>query len=107
VGGNQQKVSLGKWIDANAKLWIFDEPTQGIDVETKSEIYRIMERLAAQGAGIWFISSDLRELLAISDRIYVMYHSQVVGEFRRPFENEKILQAMLGRKDEKIAEVSL
>ncbi len=106
-GGNQQKVSLGKWIDANAKLWIFDEPTQGIDVETKSEIYRIMERLAAQGAGIWFISSDLRELLAISDRIYVMYHSQVVGEFRRPFENEKILQAMLGRKDEKIAEVSL
>ncbi len=104
-GGNQQKVSLGKWFDANAKLWIFDEPTQGIDVETKSEIYRIMERLASQGAGIWFISSDLRELLAISDRIYAMYQSCVVGEFERPFDSEKILQAMLGRNAEKTAEV--
>ncbi len=104
-GGNQQKVSLGKWFDANAKLWIFDEPTQGIDVETKSEIYRIMERLASQEAGIWFISSDLRELLAISDRIYAMYQSRVVGEFERPFDSEKILQAMLGRDAEKTAEV--
>jgi ABC-type sugar transport system ATPase subunit len=104
-GGNQQKVSLGKWFDANAKLWIFDEPTQGIDVETKSEIYRIMERLASQGAGIWFISSDLRELLAISDKIYVMYQSRVVGEFIRPFDSEKILQAMLGRNADKSAEV--
>lgn len=104
-GGNQQKVSLGKWFDANAKLWIFDEPTQGIDVETKSEIYRIMERLASQGAGIWFISSDLRELLAISDRIYAMYQSRVVGEFTRPFDSERILQAMLGRNAEKTAEV--
>lgn len=98
-GGNQQKVSLGKWFDANAKLWIFDEPTQGIDVETKSEIYRIMQRLASQGAGIWFISSDLRELLAISDRIYVMYQSRVVDEFERPFDSEKILRAMLGRNE--------
>ena len=104
-GGNQQKVSLGKWFDANAKLWIFDEPTQGIDVETKSEIYRIMERLAFQGAGIWFISSDLRELLAISDRIYAMYQSRVVGEFTRPFDGEKILQAMLGRNIVETTEV--
>lgn len=95
-GGNQQKVSLGKWFDAEAKLWIFDEPTQGIDVETKSEIYLIMERLAEAGAGIWFISSDLRELEAIADRILVMRDAGIAAEFVRPFPTEKILEAMLG-----------
>jgi ABC-type sugar transport system ATPase subunit len=96
-GGNQQKVSLGKWFDAEAKLWIFDEPTQGIDVETKSEIYLIMERLASRGAGIWFISSELRELEAIADRILVMHESCVVGEFQRPYNTQEILEAMLGK----------
>lgn len=95
-GGNQQKVSLGKWFDADAKIWIFDEPTQGIDVETKSEIYLIMEKLASRGAGIWFISSDLRELEAIADRIFVMCRGRIVGEFSRPFPAERILEAMLG-----------
>ncbi|HWR12677.1 MAG TPA: sugar ABC transporter ATP-binding protein [Rectinemataceae bacterium] len=97
-GGNQQKVSLGKWFDADAKVWIFDEPTQGIDVETKSEIYLIMERLASKGAAVWFISSDLRELEAIADRILVMHESEIVGEFSRPFHTEKILEAMLGNR---------
>ncbi len=96
-GGNQQKVSLGKWIDANAKIWIFDEPTQGIDVETKSEIYLIMEKLASTGAGVWFISSDLRELESIADRIYVMNGGRIVKEFSRPFPTEKLLEAMLGQ----------
>ncbi len=101
-GGNQQKVSLGKWIDANAKIWIFDEPTQGIDVETKSEIYLIMEKLASAGAGIWFISSDLRELESIADRIYVMNGGRIVKEFSRPFPTEQLLEAMLGEgKSEK------
>lgn len=102
-GGNQQKVSLGKWFDADAKLWIFDEPTQGIDVETKSEIYLIMQRLASRGAGIWFISSDLRELEAIADRILVMHEGEIVGKFARPFQTEKILEAMLGnQKNEEV-----
>jgi len=102
-GGNQQKVSLGKWFDADAKVWIFDEPTQGIDVETKSEIYLIMEKLASRGAAIWFISSDLRELEAIADRILVMHESEIVGEFTRPFQTERILEAMLGnRKDQEV-----
>jgi ABC-type sugar transport system ATPase subunit len=102
-GGNQQKVSLGKWLDADAKVWIFDEPTQGIDVETKSEIYLIMEKLASRGAAIWFISSDLRELEAIADRILVMHESEIVGEFTRPFQTERILEAMLGnRKDQEV-----
>lgn len=96
-GGNQQKVSLGKWFDAKAAVWVFDEPTQGIDVETKSEIYGIMERMAAAGAGIWFISSELRELAEIADRIYVMRESRVVAEFARPFSTQDILAAMLGK----------
>jgi ABC-type sugar transport system ATPase subunit len=96
-GGNQQKVSLGKWFDAEAGVWIFDEPTQGIDVETKSEIYGIMEKMAKAGAAIWFISSDLRELEEIADRIYVMKDSSIAGEFRRPFSTEDILMAMLGK----------
>ena len=97
-GGNQQKVSLGKWFDTPAGVWIFDEPTQGIDVETKSEIYGIMEKMAADGAGIWFISSDLRELVEIADRIYVMKEFQIVTEFERPFSSEVILTAMMGQK---------
>ena len=96
-GGNQQKVSLGKWFDAAAGVWIFDEPTQGIDVETKSEIYGIMERMAMTGAGIWFISSELRELAEIADRIYVMKEFRIIGEFKRPFSTEAILAAMLGK----------
>ncbi len=59
-GGNQQKVSVGKWFTVAAKLWIFDEPTQGIDVDTKRGIYKIFGEIAAQGAGIWLISSDLK-----------------------------------------------
>ena len=100
-GGNQQKVSLGKWLDAEAKLWIFDEPTRGIDVETKSEIYLIMEKLASKGAGIWFISSDLQELEAIADSIFVMYESRIISKFQRPFPTEKILEAMLGKQKQK------
>jgi ABC-type sugar transport system ATPase subunit len=100
-GGNQQKVSLGKWFDAEARVWIFDEPTQGIDVETKSEIYAIMQRMAEGGAAIWFISSDLRELTAIADRIYVMRAFRIVAEYAKPYSTEKVLAAMLGNSQQK------
>jgi len=96
-GGNQQKVSVAKWLgERKINLWIFDEPTQGIDVETKTEIYLFMENLAKNGAGVWFISSDLNELLAISDRIYVMNKHKIVGEFSPPYNREMILSKMLG-----------
>lgn len=95
-GGNQQKVSVGKWFGRKSLLWIFDEPTQGIDVETKREMYSIMEDLAEEGAGIWFISSELRELMAMADRIIVMKNSSIVSEFRPPFDGEEILTAMMG-----------
>lgn len=95
-GGNQQKVSVGKWYGTSSELWIFDEPTQGIDVDAKREVYSIMEELAEGGAGIWFISSDLRELVAMADRIYAMKGFSVAGEFCPPYDTETILAAMMG-----------
>jgi ABC-type sugar transport system ATPase subunit len=94
-GGNQQKVSVGKWNLAEAKLWIFDEPTQGIDVDAKTEIYSIMGRVAASGAGVWFIGSELRELTAISDRICVMKSGRTIAEYSPPYDRERILDSMI------------
>ncbi|MBI9096143.1 MAG: sugar ABC transporter ATP-binding protein [Sphaerochaeta sp.] len=95
-GGNQQKVAIGKWLDIGAKVWIFDEPTQGIDVETKSEIYKMLGNFAKNGAGVIFISSDLRELTEIADRIYVMCEHKITGEFSSPFVENDILTNMIG-----------
>lgn len=78
-GGNQQKVIVGKWMAANAKVIIFDEPTKGIDIGTKTEMYRIMRNLAGQGVGVIMISSEMPELLGICDRIMVMNQGQKKG----------------------------
>ena len=79
-GGNQQKVVLAKWLLTNSKIIIFDEPTRGIDVGVKFEIYQIMRDLAKQGISIIMISSDMPELLGVSDRIVVMKEGRLVGE---------------------------
>ena len=79
-GGNQQKVVLAKWLLTNSKVIIFDEPTRGIDVGVKFEIYQIMRDLAKQGISIIMISSDMPELLGVSDRILVMKEGKIVGE---------------------------
>lgn len=79
-GGTQQKVVVAKWLMSQSKVFIFDEPTRGIDVGAKSEIYRLMDELTEQGAGILMISSDLPEVLGMSDRIYVMAQGDLVGE---------------------------
>lgn len=79
-GGNQQKVIIGKWLTTKSKVLIFDEPTRGIDVGTKAEIYKIMEELAAEGAGIIMISTELPETLGISDRVLVMRRGHIVAE---------------------------
>ena len=81
-GGNQQKVSLAKWIMTSADVYIFDEPTRGIDVGAKYEIYQIMNRLVAEGKSILFISSDLPEILSMSDRVYVVNKGEIAGELR-------------------------
>jgi ABC-type sugar transport system ATPase subunit len=79
-GGNQQKVVLAKWLARNADIMIFDEPTRGIDVGTKYEIYLLMNRLADEGKTIIMISSELPEILGLSDRIIVMHEGRIKGE---------------------------
>ncbi len=79
-GGNQQKVVLAKWLEANAEVVIFDEPTRGIDVGTKYDIYVLINALAAQGKAIIMISSELPEVLGMSDRILVMHEGRITGE---------------------------
>ncbi len=82
-GGNQQKVVVGKWLATRPKVLIMDEPTRGIDVGSKSEIHRLMSQLAQQGLAILMISSELPEILGMSDRILVMREGHVVAEFAR------------------------
>jgi ABC-type sugar transport system ATPase subunit len=82
-GGNQQKVVLAKWLASNPKVLILDEPTRGIDVGAKAEVYAIMSDLARLGIGIIMISSEMPEILAISDRILVMYEGRIMGELSR------------------------
>ncbi|MDR1732558.1 MAG: sugar ABC transporter ATP-binding protein [Synergistaceae bacterium] len=92
-GGNQQKVVLAKWMMRNARVFIFDEPTRGIDVGAKYEIYMLLWRLLAEGKGIMIVSSDLSELIGICHRIIVFSNGQVSGEVLRPdFEQERILK---------------
>jgi len=79
-GGNQQKVVLARWLAAKPKVLILDEPTRGIDVGAKAEIYRLIDDLANQGLGIMFISSELPEILGLSDRIYVLQAGRITGE---------------------------
>jgi L-arabinose transport system ATP-binding protein len=91
-GGNQQKVVLARWLAARPKVLVLDEPTRGIDVGAKAEIYEIMEGLAASGVGILMISSELPEILGIADRIIVMQNGHLTGELsRNEATEEKIL----------------
>ena len=90
-GGNQQKVVLAKWLSRQAKLFIFDEPTVGIDVGSKVEIYRLMNELTAAGAGILMISSDMLEILGMSDRIIVMRQGRITGRFDDPSVSQETL----------------
>jgi ribose transport system ATP-binding protein len=82
-GGNQQKVVVGKWLNAGTRFFIFDEPTRGIDVGAKAEIYRLMEELVSAGAAVLMISSELPELVAVCDRAYVLRNKQIIGELTR------------------------
>ncbi len=95
-GGNQQKVVLAKWLLRAPKVFILDEPTRGIDVGAKVEIYQIINRLVAEGAGILLISSELEELVGMCDRILVMSRGELSGEFRAGnFERESLLRAAM------------
>jgi ribose transport system ATP-binding protein len=97
-GGNQQKVVIGKWLSAQSKLFIFDEPTRGIDVGAKAEIFAVIDQLVRAGAGVLMISSELSEIVKVCDRSYVMRDGRIVGELKRAeLSEESILR--LGMHD--------
>ncbi|MEQ1646382.1 MAG: ATP-binding cassette domain-containing protein, partial [Pyrinomonadaceae bacterium] len=97
-GGNQQKVVLAKWLSLNPRLLIFDEPTRGIDVGAKAEIYELMRELAASGVAIMMISSDMEEILGESDRIAVMHEGRITGIVdRADATEESIMKLAVGQ----------
>jgi putative multiple sugar transport system ATP-binding protein len=101
-GGNQQKVVLSKWINVNPDVLILDEPTRGIDVGAKYEIYLIIQRLAAEGKGVIVISSELPELIGICDRIYAISEGSITGEvLRKDAKPELLMSYMTMEKSKK------
>jgi ribose transport system ATP-binding protein len=97
-GGNQQKVVLGKWLAMAPKVMIFDEPTRGIDVGAKAEIYKLMRGLADAGVAVMMISSDMEEVIGVSDRIAVMHEGRISGTLSRDqFSEENVLQLAVGK----------
>jgi ribose transport system ATP-binding protein len=100
-GGNQQKAVVAKWLGARAEVLIFDEPTRGIDINGKREIYRIMEELLEQGVGILMLTSDYTEALEMSHRIIVLHHGQICKEYMRgePTEADILREAIGGVKN--------
>jgi putative multiple sugar transport system ATP-binding protein len=98
-GGNQQKVVLAKWLFTDAEVLILDEPTRGIDVGAKFEIYSIINQLAAEGKAVIIISSELPEILGVTDRIYVMNHGKIVGELMTPGASQESVMECILRAD--------
>lgn len=96
-GGNQQKVQLAKWLFAKPNVLILDEPTRGIDVGAKYEIYTLMNRLVEEGMSIIMISSELPEVLGMSDRLYVMSGGSITGELSAEEADERKVMAMAVR----------
>ena len=96
-GGNQQKIALAKWVAAKCRCVVFDEPTRGVDVGAKMEIYKIMNDLAEKGVGIIMISSEMPEIIGMCDRVVVMRQGKVTGEFCKEEVNENnLIKAAMG-----------
>jgi ribose transport system ATP-binding protein len=99
-GGNQQKIVFGKWIMRNPKVLLLDEPTRGVDIGAKQEIYGLMEQLAQRGTAILFVSSEMEEILGMADRTYVMHEGRVKGELaREQMTEQSIMQLAFGRTE--------
>jgi rhamnose transport system ATP-binding protein len=96
-GGNQQKVALARWLATRPRVLVLDEPTQGVDVGAKSEIHRLVRRFAAEGMAVLLISSDLPEVLGMSDRIGVMRGGELVAELPQGATAMDVMSAALGQ----------
>jgi ribose transport system ATP-binding protein len=106
-GGNQQKVAISKWLLTEARAFLMYDPTRGIDVGTKQEIYRLMRELADQGHGILFFSTDLTEIVGLCDRALVMYEGAVVRELSGPELTEaNLVSAAVGLSDSSVDHVA-
>lgn len=90
-GGNQQKIALAKWIAADCKCMVFDEPTRGVDVCAKTEIYKTMNQLAESGVAIIMISSEMPEIIGMCDRVMVMHNGKISGEVNKDEMGENVL----------------
>ena len=98
-GGNQQKVVMGRWMEINPRLLILNDPTRGVDVGAKSEIYKIIDELCRAGTAIIMISSDMSELLSMSDRVAAMSEGRICGELsRQEVTQEKLMELVVGGK---------
>jgi ABC-type sugar transport system ATPase subunit len=97
-GGNQQKVVMARWLALEPRILILDEPTRGIDVGSKTEIHALIDKLANQGNAILMISSELPEILGMSDRIYVMRDGFIAGEFDRRADSEELIRCAMGEQ---------
>jgi len=98
-GGNQQKIVLAKWLLTGPKILFLDEPTRGIDILAKNEIYKLMDELALQGMALIVVSSELPEIMAVSDRILTLREGEIGAEFQRnEFTEESILKAALPKE---------
>ena len=105
-GGNQQKVVLSKWLNTEPKVLVLDNPTQGVDVGAKEEIYEIIEKLAASGVAVIVLSSEAQEIVRVCDRAIVMFHGSVVGEVSGTDMNEHLIMRLAtGEKIERGASV--
>ena len=99
-GGNQQKVVLGKWLALKPRILLLDEPTRGVDIGAKQEIYRLMEELAESGVAVLFVSSEMAEIIGMSDRTLVMHEGRFTGELQREqLGEEAIMQLATGRSE--------
>src|SRR4029079_14876825 len=99
-GGNQQKVVLGKWLCLAPKVLLLDEPTRGIDVGAKEQIYKLMDQLARQGVAILFASSEMEEVLGLADRALVMHEGRLAGELSRAeLSEEAVMQLATGEAE--------
>lgn len=102
-GGNQQKVAVGKWLAADCELYIFDEPTKGVDVGAKQDIFHLINEIAKSGKGVIYASCENAELLSLTDRIYVMYSGQIVAEMETgEARDDSIMHYSVGGKKEEL-----
>jgi ribose transport system ATP-binding protein len=98
-GGNQQKIVLGKWLALKPQVLLLDEPTRGIDVGAKQEIYNLMEQLASDGVAILFVSSEMEEILRMSERAIVMHQGRITGELKREeLSEEAVMRLATGKQ---------